>query len=69
MKAISQDFDWHGVDLDLLAWSGIIRSYRLADFMPLEKHSGEIQAKLLQMLDDLVKIRQQCPNLPWNATS
>lgn len=69
MKAISQGSDWHGIDLELSAWSGITRDYGLTDFLPMEKHIGEIQAQLLRMVDELIDIRRQYPGLPWNAAN
>ncbi len=66
MKAISQDSDWKGVDLEMSAWSGIIRDHSLADFMPIESHISQIQAKFQQMLGELIEIKQRYPDLPWN---
>lgn len=69
MKAICKQYDWQGDRLnEAKAWSSIFQEKSLQFFLSEEDHVAAIQKFFRETLDELEKIKEQYPNLPWTAT-
>jgi hypothetical protein len=66
MRKISSQFGWK---INILensdSWDGISLDRSLKDFISKDDHVYEIEKFFLDALEELEKIRQQYPKLPW----
>jgi PD-(D/E)XK nuclease superfamily len=68
MKGICKQYGWRGYGLnDSKAWSGIVCEKSLQDFLSEEDHIAAIEKFFLHTLNELDKIKNQYPQLPWAA--
>ncbi|NJN96454.1 MAG: PD-(D/E)XK nuclease family protein [Anaerolineales bacterium] len=65
MEEIAKRPGWRGYHLDELSWSGVIFERDIQDFLSEEDQIVVISSYLLQLLDELAKIKELFPSLPW----
>ncbi|HEY9663245.1 MAG TPA: PD-(D/E)XK nuclease family protein, partial [Allocoleopsis sp.] len=68
MNDICTQHGWKGCGLnDTKTWSSIVRERSLQDFLAKEDHIAAVQQFFLESLNQLQKIKDEYPNLPWLA--